>query len=180
MMSLLKRAIPALALFLLVPQAQASLPGVVSHVLPDGGQSWSLPVQTLLFLTLLGFIPALLLMTTSFTRIIIVLGLLRNALGTPSAPPNQVLLGLALFLTFFVMSPVFDKVYEDAYRPFSEDKISLETALDRGTAPLRTFMLGQTRENDLALFARIAKVGEIQEAKDVPMRILIPPLSPVS
>ncbi len=115
MMSLLKRAIPALALFLLVPQAQASLPGVVSHVLPDGGQSWSLPVQTLLFLTLLGFIPALLLMTTSFTRIIIVLGLLRNALGTPSAPPNQVLLGLALFLTFFVMSPVFDKVYEDAY-----------------------------------------------------------------
>ena len=72
------------------------------------------------------------------------------------------------------MSPVFDKVYEDAYRPFSEDKISLETALDRGTAPLRTFMLGQTRENDLALFARIAKVGEIQEAKDVPMRILIP------
>ncbi|EBR0130623.1 flagellar biosynthetic protein FliP, partial [Salmonella enterica subsp. enterica serovar Ajiobo] len=129
MMSLLKRAIPALALFLLVPQAQASLPGVVSHVLPDGGQSWSLPVQTLLFLTLLGFIPALLLMTTSFTRIIIVLGLLRNALGTPSAPPNQVLLGLALFLTFFVMSPVFDKVYEDAYRPFSEDKISLETAL---------------------------------------------------
>ena len=74
--------------------------GVVSHVLPDGGQSWSLPVQTLLFLTLLGFIPALLLMTTSFTRIIIVLGLLRNALGTPSAPPNQVLLGLALFLTF--------------------------------------------------------------------------------
>ncbi|BBU95440.1 MULTISPECIES: flagellar type III secretion system pore protein FliP [Providencia] len=161
-------------LFLLPNSASAALPAVISHSMADGGQTWSLPVQTLLFLTLLGFIPALLLMMTSFTRIIIVLGLLRNALGTPSAPPNQVLLGLALFLTFFVMSPVADQVYREAYQPFSEDKISLETALEKGTAPLRTFMLGQTRESDLALFARIAKVGEIQEAKDVPLRILVP------
>lgn len=87
-------------LFLLPNSASAALPAVISHSMADGGQTWSLPVQTLLFLTLLGFIPALLLMMTSFTRIIIVLGLLRNALGTPSAPPNQVLLGLALFLTF--------------------------------------------------------------------------------
>lgn len=100
MFSVKSPAMIASLLLMLPMQALASLPPVISRTLPDGGQSWSLPVQTLLFLTLLGFIPALLLMMTSFTRIIIVLGLLRNALGTPSAPPNQVLLGLALFLTF--------------------------------------------------------------------------------
>lgn len=87
-------------------------------------------------------------MMTSFTRIIIVFGLLRNALGTPSAPPNQVLLGLALFLTFFIMSPVIDKIYVDAYQPFSEQKISMQEALDKGAQPLRAFMLRQTREAD--------------------------------
>ncbi len=90
------------------------------------------PVQTLVFITSLTFIPAILLMMTSFTRIIIVFGLLRNALGTPSAPPNQVLLGLALFLTFFIMSPVIDKIYVDAYQPFSEEKISMQEALEKG------------------------------------------------
>ncbi|STD27738.1 flagellar biosynthesis protein FliP [Enterobacter asburiae] len=104
--------------------------------------------QTLVFITSLTFIPAILLMMTSFTRIIIVFGLLRNALGTPSAPPNQVLLGLALFLTFFIMSPVIDKIYTDAYQPFSEDKISMQEALDKGAQPLREFMLRQTREAD--------------------------------
>lgn len=96
-------------LWLITPLAFAQLPGITSQPLPGGGQSWSLPVQTLVFITSLTFIPAILLMMTSFTRIIIVFGLLRNALGTPSAPPNQVLLGLALFLTFFIMSPVIDK-----------------------------------------------------------------------
>ena len=96
-------------LWLFSPVALAQLPGLVSQPLPGGGQSWSLPVQTLVFITSLTFLPAILLMMTSFTRIIIVFGLLRNALGTPSAPPNQVLLGLALFLTFFIMSPVIDK-----------------------------------------------------------------------
>ena len=91
-------------LWLITPLAFAQLPGITSQPLPGGGQSWSLPVQTLVFITSLTFIPAILLMMTSFTRIIIVFGLLRNALGTPSAPPNQVLLGLALFLTFFIMS----------------------------------------------------------------------------
>ncbi len=141
---------------LLAPAAHAQLPGLISQPLANGGQSWSLPVQTLVFITSLTFIPAILLMMTSFTRIIIVFGLLRNALGTPSAPPNQVLLGLALFLTFFIMSPVIDKIYTDAYQPFSEDKISMEVALEKGAQPLREFMLRQTREADLALFARLA------------------------
>ena len=110
----------------------------------------------------------------SFTRIIIVFGLLRNALGTPSAPPNQVLLGLALFLTFFIMSPVIDKIYVDAYQPFSEEKISMQEALEKGAQPLREFMLRQTREADLALFARLANTGPIQGPEAVPMRILLP------
>lgn len=122
-------------LLLCAPAALAQLPGIISQPLAHGGQSWSLPVQTLVFLTSLSFLPAMLLLMTSFTRIIIVLGLLRNALGTPSAPPNQVLLGLALFLTFFIMSPVLDKIYQDAYQPFSEQKISMETALERGAKP---------------------------------------------
>ena len=161
-------------LWLLSPAALAQLPGIESQPLANGGQSWSLPVQTLVFITSLTFLPAILLMMTSFTRIIIVFGLLRNALGTPSAPPNQVLLGLALFLTFFIMSPVIDKIYVDAYQPFSEDKISLEQALDKGSQPLREFMLQQTREADLALFARLANTGPIQGPEAVPMRILLP------
>lgn len=113
-------------------------------------------------------------MTTSFTRIIIVLGLLRNALGTPTAPPNQILLGLALFMTFFVMSPVFDKIYQNAYLPFSEEKITIEVALSEGAKPLRQFMLQQTRQPDLALFSRLANDKEYQTQADVPLRILVP------
>ena len=160
-------------LWLVTPLAFAQLPGITSQPLPGGGQSWSLPVQTLVFITSLTFIPAILLMMTSFTRIIIVFGLLRNALGTPSAPPNQVLLGLALFLTFFIMSPVIDKIYVDAYQPFSEEKISMQ-ALEKGAQPLREFMLRQTREADLGLFARLANTGPLQGPEAVPMRILLP------
>ena len=163
-----------LALGLVATPALAQLPGIVSQPLANGGQSWSLPVQTLVFITPLTFIPAVLLMMTSFTRIIIVFGLLRNALGTPSAPPNQVLLGLALFLTFFIMSPVLDKIYTDAYKPFSEDKISMEVALEKGAQPLREFMLRQTRQADLALFARLANIPSLEGPEAVPMRILLP------
>ena len=130
-------------------------------------------MQTLVFITSLTFIPAILLMMTSFTRIIIVFGLLRNALGTPSAPPNQVLLGLALFLTFFIMSPVIDKIYVDAYQPFSEEKISMQEALEKGAQPLREFMLRQTREADLGLFARLANTGPLQGPEAVPMLRLL-------
>ncbi|OQP35390.1 flagellar type III secretion system pore protein FliP [Pantoea latae] len=138
------------------------------------GESWSLPVQTLLLLTSLTLLPAVLLMMTGFTRIIIVLGLLRNALGTASSPPNQVLLGLALFLTFFVMSPVLSRVYDDAWLPLSQDRITLEQALTKGATPLRDFMFEQTRETDLTLFARIARQPAWHSREEVPLRILLP------
>jgi len=163
-----------LGLLMLAPDVYAQLPGLISKPMANGGQSWSLPVQTLVFITSLTFLPAILLMMTSFTRIIIVFGLLRSALGTPSAPPNQVLLGLALFLTFFIMGPVFDKIYTDAYQPFSEDKISMQEAIEKGSQPLREFMLRQTREGDLALFARLANTPPIAGPEAVPMRILLP------
>lgn len=169
-------AIAAGAVAVLLPfaaQAQG-LPGVVVKPGAGGTQTWSLSVQTLVLLTSLSFLPGLLLSMTSFTRILIVLGLLRTALGTQSSPPNQILVGLSLFLTFFVMAPVFDKVYADAYQPFSENRISAEEALQRGGAPLKAFMLKQTRENDLALFAGLAKVPAMQGPEDVPFRILLP------
>ena len=128
----------------------------------------------LLLLTSLSFLPAALLMMTSFTRIIIVLSMLRQALGTQSAPPNQVILGLALFLTFFVMSPVFDKVYTDAYQPLSENKITMTQALEKGSVPLKSFMLKQTREADLALYVKLSNTPQLQGPEDVPLRVLIP------
>ncbi len=153
--------------------AQA-LPAVTSSPAAGGGTQWSLSIQTLLMLTSLSFLPAMLLMMTSFTRIIIVFSLLRSALGTQSSPPNQVLVGLALFLTFFIMAPVFDKVYTDAYLPLSENKIGFMEALDRGAVPLRGFMMKQTREPDLTLFTKISKLPKPESADKVPMRILIP------
>lgn len=141
---------------------------------PAGGEGWSLPVQTLVLLTSLTFLPAILLMMTGFTRIIIVLGLLRNALGTSSTPPNQVLLGLALFLTFYVMSPVFNKIYDDAWMPLSQDKITAQVAIDKGIQPLREFMLQQTRQDDLALYTRIAHQQNFAGPEDVPLSLLVP------
>ena len=160
-------SLPALAL------AQA-LPAVTSTPAPGGGTQWSLSIQTLLLLGGLTFIPALILMMTGFTRIVIVLSLLRHAMGTPTAPPNQVVLGLALFLTFFVMAPTFDRVYVEAYQPLSENKISFQQALEKGSVPMRDFMLKQTRAADLELFTRIAKQPQPETAEQIPMRVLIP------
>jgi len=153
--------------------AEASLPLLTSAPAAGGAQSYSLSLQTLLLLTSLSFLPAVLLMMTSFTRIVIVLSLLRQALGTPASPPNQVLIGLSLFLTLFVMSPVLDRIYDDAYKPFSENKLSAGEALDKGAVPLRAFMLRQTRETDIALFAGLAE-QKVADPKQVPMKILIP------
>jgi flagellar biosynthesis protein FliP len=150
------------------------LPALTSTPGPAGSQTYTLSVQTLLTLTALTFIPAALLMMTSFTRIIIVLSLLRQAMGTQSSPPNQVLVGLALFLTFFIMSPVLDKIYTDAYLPLSESRITFVQAVERGTVPLRGFMLKQTRESDIALFVRLANVPKVESPADIPMRVLIP------
>src|SRR5690349_16320405 len=122
-------------------QAKGGFPAFSSTPAPRGGQTYSLSLQTLLLLTALTFLPAVLLMMTGFTRIIIVLSLLRMALGTQSSPPNQVLVGLAMFLTFFVMGPVFDKIYVDAYEPYSASKITQAQALEKGAAPLKAFMM---------------------------------------
>ena len=139
-----------------------------------GGASYSVPIQTLLFFTALGFLPAVLLMMTAFTRIVIVLSLLRQAIGTPTAPPNQVIVGLSLFLTFFVMSPTLDKVYNQAYLPFSKNEINFDEALKRGQVPMREFMLKQTRQSDMQLFSKLAKLPADTQAKDVPLRVLVP------
>ncbi|WP_439649498.1 flagellar type III secretion system pore protein FliP [Halomonas alkalisoli] len=150
------------------------LPGIVSQPLEDGGQQWSIQLQTLLLLSAMAFLPAALLMMTGFTRIIIVLSLLRTAMGTQATPPNQVLLGLALFLTFFVMAPVFSIVYETAWVPLTGDAINFDEFLVLAQQPFREFMLAQTREPDLALFARLAEIGPMQGPEDVPLRILVP------
>ncbi len=161
--------------FPLVALAQSGgLPALTSTPGPGGSQTYTLSIQTLLTLTALTFIPAGLLMMTSFTRIIIVLSILRHALGTQTSPPNQVLVGLSLFLTFFIMSPVLEKIYVDAYQPLSNNTITFVQAVDRGATPLRTFMLKQTRETDIGLFARLGNVPQLASPDDVPMRILIP------
>ena len=172
----LKLAI-GVGLFALVSSALAQtggLPAFTSTPTPGGGQNYSLSLQTLLLLTSLSFLPAALLMMTGFTRIVIVLSLMRQALGTPTSPPNQVLVGLALFLTFFVMSPVLDKIHTEAYQPLSENRITMEEALTRGAAPLRTFMLRQTREADLALFVKLSRESAPVKLEDISMRVLIP------
>ncbi len=162
----------ALSSAALAQQAGPTLPLVIGQ--GAGGTSYSVPIQTLLFFTALSFLPALLLLMTGFTRIVIVLSLLRQALGTQAAPPNQVIIGLALFLTFFVMGPTFDKVYEQAWKPFSENRINAEEAFKRGEAPMREFMLKQTRQSDLMLFKRLAKLPEDTAAETVPLKVLVP------
>lgn len=154
--------------------AQAALPAVTSTPGPGGAQTYSLSLQALIFLTALTFLPAALLMMTSFTRIIIVLSLLRQALGTIQTPPNQVLVGLALFLTFFVMAPVFDRIYTEAYKPLSEDRIKFEEAVERASVPLRGFMLRQTRESDLALFVKLSQSPQPRGPEEIGMKVLVP------
>ncbi len=139
-----------------------------------GGTSWSVPVQTLLFFTALSFLPAVLLLMTGFTRIVIVLSLLRQALGTQAAPPNQVIIGLSLFLTFFVMGPTIDRVYTQAYQPYAENRIAFDEALRRGELPMREFMLKQTRQADVMLFSRLAKVDPAVKTADIPFKVLVP------
>ena len=170
----------AVTLALLLPtglafaQAAGGLPAVTSTPAAGGGTTYSLTIQTLLLMTALTFIPAIVLMMTGFTRIVIVLSLLRHAMGTQTAPPNQVVVGLSLFLTFFVMSPVLEKVYIDAYVPLSENKINIMQAADRAAIPMRGFMLKQTRQADLALFVKLSGQPAPQDAGEVKLRVLVP------
>lgn len=154
--------------------AAQGLPALTATPAPGGGQTYSLSIQTLVFLTALTFIPAALLLMTSFTRIIIVFSLLRQAIGTQGSPPNQVMVALALFMTFFVMSPVFNQIYEDAYKPFSENRITMMEAVEKGKAPLKAFMLKQTRKTDLEMFLQMAGIPEVQNPDDLPMSVLVP------
>lgn len=154
--------------------AEAGLPVLNASPSAGGGQDYTLSLQMLVLLTSLTFLPAAILMMTGFTRIIIVLSLLRQALGTQGAPSNQILIGLSLFLTFFVMSPVLEKIYVDAYQPLSENKITMEVALAKGAEPLKVFMLKQTRESDLALFANMAQIERIESPEQVPLSVLVP------
>jgi len=150
----------------------ASLPLLVGQ--GTTGSSYSVPIQTLLFFTALSFLPALLLMMTGFTRIVIVLSMVRQAIGTQAAPPNQVVIGLSLFLTLFVMGPTLDRVYTEAYQPFTSNQIPFDQALERAQVPMRDFMGKQTRQSDLQLFANLAKVeGDISPAT-IPFRVLVP------
>ena len=172
--ALLGAALSLAALPALAQAAAPALAAVTSTPAPGGGQTYSLSLQTLILLTSLTLLPAVLLMMTGFTRIIIVLSMLRHALGTTTSPPNQVMIGLSLFLTFFVMAPVLDRVYDEAYLPFSENKITSTVALERATVPLRGFMMKQTREADIALFLRISRSPEVKEAQDIPLKVLVP------
>lgn len=170
----LLRLIVFVALLLLPMIASADITALTMEPTSDGGQKMSLSLQTLLFLSSLAFLPAAFLMMTAFTRIIIVLSLLRTAMGTQSVPPNQVILGVALFLTFFVMAPVFNKIHETAYVPYAADEIQFEEFIERGSIPLREYMLAQTRDTDIARFAEIARLEDLQGPEDVPMRVLLP------
>jgi len=140
----------------------------------DGGQEYSVTLQILFVMTALTLLPALLMMMTSFTRIIIVFAILRQALGLQQTPSNQILLGLTLFLTFFIMAPVFTEVNETSLQPYINEEIQPLEALQRASEPFREFMMGQTREDDLALFTRIANVDSFQSVEEVPFRILVP------
>jgi len=180
MARLMRRLLPGVAAALLV----IALGGAAAHAAgigaldmkPDGhgGQSYTVPVQLLLLMAGLVFLPAILLTMTSFTRIIIVLSLLRQALGLTQTPPNQVLIGLALFLTMFVMGPVFTRVGNEAVQPLLDNKISTEDALTKAQGPLRDFMLKQTRRDDLGLFLKLAGGQTYPTAADVPFSVLVP------
>ena len=157
---------------LALAQTGGQLPLIVGT--GSSGMSFSVPIQTLLFFTALSFLPAVLLLMTVFTRIVIVLSLLRQALGTQSAPPNQVVIGLSLFLTLFVMGPTLDKVYNEAYLPYTQNSMPFEQALAKAEDPLRQFMSKQTRQSDLALFVRLAKLEPGTNAQNAPLRVLVP------
>lgn len=176
----MKRSYIALALLIsllvAVPEVKAqSLPGpILSLQIAGGGQDLSVPLKILLLLTLLAFLPALLLCLTSFTRILVVMALLRQALGLMHMPPNQVLIGLSLILTFFTMSPVLDRIHQEAIAPYMAHKLTIQEAAERAVPPLKEFMLRQTRKQDLSLFLDLAQIGPIKRPEEVPMRVLVP------
>lgn len=163
-------------LLLLVPlsASAAELPLLSLTTNESGSQTWSLNIRILVLMTVLTLIPALVLSMTSFTRIIVVLAIMRQALGTQQTPSNNILLGLAVFLSLFVMAPVLEQSYKEGLGPYLDDQIDEQTALQRGAAPLLRFMVEQTRETDIELFANIAGVDQIESPEATPFKILVP------
>ncbi|MDY6829989.1 MAG: flagellar type III secretion system pore protein FliP [Pseudomonadota bacterium] len=166
------------ALVAMLPFAAMAEPGALTAfsvtTTETGAQEYSVTLQILFIMTALTLLPALLMMMTSFTRIIIVFAILRQAIGLQQTPSNQILLGLALFLSFFIMAPIFERVYEHAFVPYSEESISVQQAVERAQGPFREFMLGQTRESDLELFVRLRGGPPIETVEAVPFSVLVP------
>ncbi|MNM81748.1 Flagellar biosynthetic protein FliP precursor [compost metagenome] len=172
------RMMLALLLMLVAPMALAadplSIPAITLSSGADGQQEYSVSLQILLIMTALSFIPAFVVLMTSFTRIIIVFSILRQALGLQQTPSNQILTGMALFLTMFIMAPVFDRVNQDALQPYLKEQMTAQQAIDKAQVPLKDFMLAQTRQSDLDLFMRLSKRTDIAGPDQVPLTILVP------
>lgn len=151
-----------------------SLPAVTLSTDADGEQTYSVSLQVLLLMSALTFIPAFVMMMTSFTRIIIVFAILRQALGLQQTPSSQIMVGLALFLTLFIMAPVFDRINESALQPYINEQMQAQEAIQAASVPMREFMLAQTRETDLELFVRLAKRTDLASPDEVPFHILVP------
>jgi flagellar biosynthetic protein FliP len=155
--------------------AQAVLPKITIGLdRATNAQDLSVTIQILLLMTVLALAPSILVMMTSFTRIILVLHFLRQALGTQNMPPNQVVIGLALFLSFFVMSPTIDRIYDQAWQPLQREQITTQQALDSAGVALKDFMLKQTRQKDLALFVSMADLEKPAGPTDLPLKVVIP------
>ena len=154
--------------------ADTGIPALSVQSAAGGGQTYSLTLQILAVMTAITLLPALVLMMTGFTRIVIVLGILRQALGAGQTPPNQVLIGLALFLTLFVMSPVITRINDEALQPYIAGTIDSVAALEKAIVPLKKFMLDQTRESDIATFVRISGGHGYATPEDVPLTVLVP------
>lgn len=163
--------------YLFLGSVQAAEPGISAISVTtnaDGDETYTLSIQVLLWMTAFSFLPAAFMMMTSFLRIIIVLAILRQAIGLASTPSNMILIGLALFLTFFVMTPVFDKAYVEAGEPYLAGSMNFQTAINKAGEPFREFMLAQTRDDDLAMFAKISGTEAMETPDDVPYSLLIP------
>ena len=154
--------------------ADLGIPAVSLSIAEDGTQNYSVTIQILALMTMLTFLPAMVMMMTSFTRIIIVFAILRQAMGLQSTPSNQVLVGLTLFLSFFIMSPVLDKVNELAIQPYLNETLAPLEAIEAAQGPFRKFMMAQTRESDLNLFLNIAHIDNVEKPEDVPFNVLVP------
>ena len=177
-MKLALKAIMLMVVAWLVPlhgvYAEVGLQAVTVTTAANGEESYSVSIQILILMTVLTFLPAALMMMTSFTRIIIVLSIMRQALGLMQAPSSQTLIGLSLFLTFFIMAPVFDRINTEALQPYLNEKMNIQDAAVAAGKPLRHFMFGQTREKDIMTFSKIAGHDKFASHAEVPFSILVP------